>query len=326
MGTIRRMALENVFSWSKSRDEQFRECQRKYYYDKYLSWGGWDASSPRLTRLAYIYKNLKNRWAWKGETVHHIIEDVLKSYRSGRPVTLEDALTRLTEQMRAHYRASKAKKYMDDPKRHPGLFEHEYAVAVPDAKWKDLHDTSADCLRNFYGSELFKELVEEDKTSWLIIEDLEEFEHDGARVYVKLDFARRKGDTVEIYDWKTGKNDAEGARVQIGAYALYAMGKWGVPLDRVRAYLFNLSTRSPRPSPQALDEGLIEETRSFMSRSIAGMRQLLEDPARNIPKPEEVFAHTEDRNYCARCNFYKICDKYNPSLRPDRAATLTGRA
>lgn len=314
------MALENVFSWSKSRDEQFRECRRKYFYDKYLSWGGWDASAPRLTRLAYVYKNLKNRWAWKGETVHHVIEDVLKSYRSGRPVPVEEAVHKLTEQMRAHYLASKARRYMDDPKRHPGLFEHEYAVAVPDAKWKDIHATSVDCLRNFYNSELFRELEAEDKSSWLVIEDLEEFTHDKARIYVKLDFARRKGDTVEIYDWKTGKNDAEGARVQIGAYALYAMGKWGIPLDRVKAYLFNLSERSPRAAEQRVDEPLIEETRAFMSRSIAMMRELLDDPARNVPKPEEQFAYTDNRDYCNRCNFYKICDKYNPALRAGSAA------
>ena len=71
--------LENVFSWSKSRDEQFRECQRKYFYDKYASWGGWDKTALPEIRLAYVLKNIKNRWAWKGETVHHVIEDALKA-------------------------------------------------------------------------------------------------------------------------------------------------------------------------------------------------------------------------------------------------------
>lgn len=318
------MPLENVFSWSKSRDEQFRECRRRYFYDKYLSWGGWDAAAPRLRRLAYVYKNLKNRWAWKGETVHHIIEDVLKSYRSGRPVPVEEAVHNMTEQMRAHYLASKARRYMDDPKRYPGLFEHEYAVAVPDAKWKDIHATSVDCLRNFYNSELFRQLETEDKSSWLLIEDLEEFTYEQARIYVKLDFARRKGDTVEIYDWKTGKNDAQGARVQIGAYALYAMEKWGLPVDRVKAYLFNLSEKAPCAVEQRVDEPLLEETRVFMSRSIAMMRELLDDPVRNVPKPEEQFAFTDNRDYCNRCNFYKICDKYISNPRLD--ASASGRA
>ena len=72
-------ALENVFSWSKSRAEEFDECKRKYYYARYLSWGGWEAAAPAQVRLAYILKNLKNRWAWKGEVVHHVIETAMKS-------------------------------------------------------------------------------------------------------------------------------------------------------------------------------------------------------------------------------------------------------
>ena len=83
--------LENVFSWSKSRAEEFQECQRKYFYDRYASWGGWERQAPAEARLAYILKNLKNRWAWKGETVHHVIEDVLKSLRAGKAVSPAEA-------------------------------------------------------------------------------------------------------------------------------------------------------------------------------------------------------------------------------------------
>ena len=94
------MALENVFSWSKSREEQFRECQRKYFYDKYASWGGWDRQAPKEARLAYVLKNLKNRWAWKGETVHHLIENVLKSVRFKVPLSYDSAVAQLTDTMR----------------------------------------------------------------------------------------------------------------------------------------------------------------------------------------------------------------------------------
>ena len=201
--------LENVFSWSKSRDEQFRDCQRKYFYDKYAAWGGWDKTSPEDIRLAYVLKNLKNRWAWKGESVHHVIEDVLKSYRADKPVTFDEAYARLTEVMRAGYRASKAKKYYEDPKKTPGLFEHEYDKPVGDEVWKKIHDESVDCLKNFYGSSFFKELCADDKRTWLVIEDLEEFDFEGAKVYVKLDFARKKGSAIEIYDWKTGKEGGD---------------------------------------------------------------------------------------------------------------------
>lgn len=303
-------ALENVFSWSKSRDEQFHECQRKYYYDKYASWGGWDVAAPRLTRMAYILKNLKNRWAWKGETVHHEIENVLKDLRAGREAPLETALARLTETMRANYRSSKSKKYMDDPKRNLGLFEHEYDRCVTDAIWKEFHDGSASCLRAFYNSALYGELKSEDKSGWLVIEDLEEFPFEGAKIYVKLDFARKKDGIIEIYDWKTGKDDSAAAGVQMGAYALYAMRKWNVPLESIRAYLFNLSVPSPVPSLQPLTEALLAETQRTMRDSIAAMRTLLANVEKNIPLPVENFKYTDNTRLCDYCNFYKICERF----------------
>ena len=103
--------LKNLFSWSKSRDEEFRECLRMYYYDRYASWGGWEAKAPEAARAAYVLKNLKNRWAWKGEIVHHQIEHLLRSLRAGHPLTPEDALERLTSSMRLDFKNSKAKRY-----------------------------------------------------------------------------------------------------------------------------------------------------------------------------------------------------------------------
>ena len=303
--------LENVFSWSKSRDEQFRECQRKYYYDKYASWGGWDRNAPKETRMAYVLKNLKNRWAWKGETVHHVIEQVLKSMKGGQPIAEEAAQKLLTDTMRRNYLSSKAKNNWEDPKKNMGLFEHEYAKPISDGTWKEFHDSSAACLKNFYSSGLYRELSgAEDPKSWLMIEDLEEFEHDGARVYVKLDFARKKNGKIEIYDWKTGKNDGEAAAVQIGAYAIYAMRKWKEPVENIRAFLFNLGSPSPVPSEQAVSQELLDKTVAAMSASIQEMRKLLLDPAKNVPLPAASFRYTENDRFCGTCNFYKICEKF----------------
>jgi len=299
----------NVFSWSKSRDEQFRECPRRYYYDKYASWGGWDASAPAEARMAYILKNLKNRWAWKGETVHHVLEDVMKALRLGQVLPKEEALARLTESMRRDYRSSKAKKYLEDPKNRVGLFEHEYEKPVGDAVWKKIHDEAAGCVEHFFGARLYGELKSDDKKNWLAIEDLEEFECCGAKTYVKLDFARKKDGVIEIYDWKTGKTDKE-ASVQMGAYAIYATEKWRTGLGNIRAFLFNVSEESPSVREQVLSEQLIEDTRKFIAESIAGMKALLADPDKNIPKPESEFPYAANEKLCSFCSFYKICKKY----------------
>ncbi len=265
--------------------------------------------------MAYVLKNLKNRWAWKGETVHHVIEDVLKSLRNGQPVPLDTALARLTEIMRTNYKSSKAKKHWDDPKNNLGLFEHEYEKSISDETWKEFHDSSAECLKNFYGSSLYEELKADDKKSWLLIEDLEEFEFEKAKIFVKLDFARMKKGKVEIYDWKTGKNDSEGAAVQIGAYAMYAMRKWNVPVSDVRAFLFNLASPLPVANEQTVNEALIKSTTATISDSIHQMRELLVDPVKNIPKPRDIFSFTENTKLCGYCNFYKICEKYSTVVK-----------
>ncbi len=303
--------LENVFSWSKSRDEQFRECQRKYFYDKYQSWGGWDRRAPSAARMAYILKNLKNRWAWKGETVHHVIETVLKSMRVGQPIAQETALKVLTDTMRADYRNSKARRYLEEPKKTVGLFEHEYDKPIDDVTWKKIHATSAECLTNFYQSALFKELQSDNPANWLVIEDLEEFQVAGVKVYVKLDFARKKGDVVEIYDWKTGKAQETGSDIQIGTYVLYAMQKWGVGLDKIRAFIVNLSAPNVQPDSRPLSPELLQTTQDFIAQSVQGMQLLLEDPKKNIPKPSPAFAYAANLSVCQLCNFYKICEKYN---------------
>jgi len=302
--------LENVFSWSKSRAEEFQECQRKYYYARYQSWGGWEANAPKEVRLAYVFKNLKNRWAWKGETVHHVIESVMKALRAGKPLSEADALAELTRVMRENYRSSKDKKYLKDPKRNVGLFEHEYEKPVTDETWKKIHDEAAACLKNFLTSPLYKEFAAEDKSEWLVIEDLEEFDFNGAKVYVKLDFARRRDGFIEILDWKTGKEEKEAAGVQIGAYAIYAMKKWGVSLDKIRAYLVYLTNPVPVLQEKPLNQELIEETKEIMSKSIGDMRELLSDVPKNLPKPKEMFAFTKNERLCSNCSFYKICEKY----------------
>src|SRR3989338_2672676 len=269
------LILQNVFSLSKSREEQFRECQRKYFYDKYASWGGWDRLAPKEARIAYVLKNLKTRWAWKGETVHHVIENVLKSVRYTAPLSYESALAQLTDAMRRDYRNSKAKKYLEDPKKTLGLFEHEYEKPVTDITWKKIHEESARCLKNFFDSLLYQELLKEDVSRWLVIEDLEEFDFEGNKIFVKLDFARKKEDLIEIYDWKTGKPDAsEGASIQMAVYAMYAMQKWKIPLSKIQTYLFNLTEDPAQRKAQPLSESSMEAAKKTLSTGIADMKRL----------------------------------------------------
>jgi len=66
----------------------------------------------------------------------------------------------------------------------------------------------------------------------------------------------------------------------------------------------------PQVKEKKLTPELIEETRGFIRQSVAGMKHLLLDAAKNTPKPREAFAFTENTRLCGSCVFYKICEKY----------------
>ena len=78
--------LENILTWSVSRDRLFNDCRRAYYYHYYLAWGGWDFAAPELSRKAYLLKNIQGIDAWIGDSVHKVIKRVLESTASGKKV------------------------------------------------------------------------------------------------------------------------------------------------------------------------------------------------------------------------------------------------
>ena len=66
--------LKNEFSWSKTRDQTFRECLRKYYFQYYGGWGGWLKDADARIRQIYMLKNLYTRQMWAGDHVHLCLE------------------------------------------------------------------------------------------------------------------------------------------------------------------------------------------------------------------------------------------------------------
>ena len=75
--------FKNEFSWSWSRRSTFESCLRKYYYQHYGFWGGWNTSASPETRELYIQKKLLTRAQWMGIVVHEAAEWTLKSVTRG---------------------------------------------------------------------------------------------------------------------------------------------------------------------------------------------------------------------------------------------------
>src|SRR5712691_409213 len=141
--------LANEFSWSRSRDATFQDCRRKYFYQYYGAWGGWDAGAPPDVRRLYILKQLSSRQQWAGRIVHDAVEMAFQVMRAECSVPPEPFIADVIERMRSEWRSSKAAHYRDHPKS-PALFEHEYAVPLKPEAWQAVSRNVATCLRHFF--------------------------------------------------------------------------------------------------------------------------------------------------------------------------------
>lgn len=300
--------LQNEFSWSKSRDETLHSCLRRYWFQYYGAWGGWDWHATYRVRQIYMLKQLHNRHAWIGVRVHEALEQLLKLLQRGAPLPEKSvSQIRLREQLRQDFRASRAGKYRDQPKRYLGLIEHEYRQEIEDCEWRRLADLAEECLNQFYLLPLQQELQELTNEQWLELEELNSFELDGYKIWVSLDASFQRDDQVVLLDWKTGKAEEADHSLQMGIYALYAMDKWHVDPSSIllrEVYLGSGVIREYHSGSLKLTSVL-----HYVSESIHRMRSLLRDGKRNLAE-EDDFPLTEDLAQCTQCNFRKVCPRW----------------
>lgn len=292
------------------------ECPRRYWFQYYGSWGGWERGADARTRQIYILKQLQTRHMWAGDRVHTAVERSLKNLAtSPRPLAVDvDEIVDITlDEMRLDFKSSRSGQYRSRPKS-CALFEHEYAVPVADEEWRRTAETVERCLRTFYASDVFAAIAASNRADWLECEKFSSFQLDGVRVHVKLDFAIREGEAIRIYDWKTGASDEQDNRVQMACYAFYAREEWGAPARAVLPTEFNVNRNEV--IQHTVTDADLEQTRSYMLGSIADMRRLLRDPDRNVAI-EDDFRKVNDDRVCRRCVYFRVC-------KPDVAVTPSG--
>lgn len=301
--------FKNEFSWSASRDVLFQECRRKYYYNYYGYWGGWERyNSDETSRTLYVLKNLKNRYLWKGTTVHHEISRILKQLTStGNLTPLETSLNRVTRLMRQEFRSSRDKAYWD----HDGslrkinyLFEHEYEIVTPDEYWKKNHEEVIKCINNFYKSDILEKIKTLDREAILTIDKMapSSFSFNREKIFVNLDLAYRVDDGIEIVDWKTGSGDSD--TLQFMVYTLYAHEHFGAPLHNISLIEYKLF--SEEKTIHKFGESEIDGVKNYINNRIDSMKSVLKDPQENSALITD-FPRTEDQWKCNSCNFKKIC-------------------
>jgi hypothetical protein len=146
---------------------------------------------------------------------------------------------------------------------------------------------------------------------WLEVDEMDFeksiFTLDGVRIFAVPDFAYldHEGRPI-VVDWKTGKARG-GYDEQVLGYALYLSERYHYPVQTITAALVYLNEGIEQQVQ--VDEVAIDSFRSHFRRSVSGMRELLVDPAGNVPWPEPSFPMTENLSVCARCVFRRVCGR-----------------
>ena len=87
---------------------------------------------------------------------------------------------------------------------------------------------------------------------------------------------------------------------------MYGEEKWDIRPEKIKLAEYYLLY--DQMAEFSITEKEIENTKSYISGSVADMGSLLVDVENNIPKKEESFKKIEDDRIRARCNFRKVCD------------------
>jgi hypothetical protein len=288
------------FSWSVSRHDSFNTCRRKYFYSYYAS-----NDDPEIKRL----KKLSALPLWAGNVVHGTIETFLKTKDAIPSPEEQDAIIKAAVHgdMLTAWRESEQGVGVDDAGAFRfRLFEHEYQVPVDADDKKIVVGIVMRSLRNFFRSDLLKDVMAAGRARWLTVEDLVSFEVAGVPVFVRMDLAYRDGEgRVVIVDWKTGRGEGRFSEVQLAGYALYAAQQgWVQSADELRTELAYLAL--PRFVRRTVDQKRLDHARSFIAKSASNMKALLIDPMGNLGRLED-FAMVERPQVCRRCNFRRLC-------------------
>ncbi|MBA7490478.1 hypothetical protein ES702_01016 [subsurface metagenome] len=296
---------KNEFSWSVSRDATFQKCQRMYYYQYYGSWGGWNDDADDITRTVYMLKQLQNRQMWAGKKVHECIEKTLKKIQDGINVNNEESIEDTLNVMRKEFKSSIAKRYLIDPKT-CALFEHEYELPITNTEWKNNADHVVECLKLFFDSNVYKDILQLSSKQWLEVEQFSSFFYRDIKIYAVFDFAYRNSDEVIIYDWKTGKKENDKHKLQLACYGLFATKKWEIKPEHVKLMEFYLS--SSKQNEYNFSEFDLDNIQKHIWSSIGKMQNKLDDPQANIAS-EDRFLCSENKQICQHCNYLRICSK-----------------
>lgn len=305
--------LVNELTWSVSRAQLFQTCPRAYYYTYYGAWGGWEADAGPMTRKLYILKNIKPLAMWAGSVVHSLIKDTLDEFaRSGRRPETAALQEQARARMNASWKEAVGREWEQYPSRRTNLFELYYGngKTLPVETTRAIRERVFNCLESFVMSPTVQEILALPYSCWMTNDVLDTFICNDVKVWCALDFAYvDAGGVYHVLDWKTGTENRSTLRQQLACYALYAMGKWSMPLEKLNLHgIFLLD--GGRKSDYPVQPELLVSVQDQIVTSSQAMRAKLRDPEKNVAE-EEDFPCTPSEYSCSQCSFREVCPAIN---------------
>ena len=311
------MALAHELSWSTSRARTFEACARRYYFDYYLSWLGWERNAAPERRKAYLLKKMTRMPILAGDLVHQAIAEYFRQRDQGVVYSLSAAQEAAVRGLRAKYKESRDGAWKAKPSKLCRLAEHHYeepriaeATGAAGEYGRRYVERMAQCLATFFEWPELADVRESDPGSWLACEELSTFEVAGVKVYAVPDFAYRTADgRVRILDWKTGAPRPED-RFQLAVYALYACERFGAAAHEIEAEDVYLE-RAERHWETFTAERLAE-TRAQIEATLGPMQAAHFDADRGVGDPARfpsLALGSAAAAECRSCNYRELCDR-----------------
>jgi hypothetical protein len=194
--------------------------------------------------------------------------------------------------------------FLRRPNRVDMLQEFYYQMEVSEETLAKINERIKQVSRAIVASTVWGELGARG-VELISCEQFDTFTIDGTPVFAVPDLLYRSSEgSWTIVDWKTGDEVGDN-QDQVALYALYVQNKHKVPAEKIIARLEYLSLQTQRQLTFTPEDLMVVEEKA--RASMKKMRDLLIDPAENIPKSKKAFVLTDSRGLCPWCNFYELC-------------------
>jgi len=292
MMELKRFDYTPILGWSMTRFNVFSICKRKYYYQYYAKY---DPEFPRA--MIDDLKELTTIPMESGAIAHDIIQVLLQ-----RLAHTQDAVD--TERLFEY--ALDITQGRCRARRFSEVYYHERE----DVSLDDVFPRVQGSLENLLASDRFQWFCDptiQDYENWLIEPPgFGETRIKGMKAYCKVDFLLPEGEELLIFDWKTGKQDADKHGAQLIGYAAWASFHFEIDPQAIRPIIVYLFPDYGEMELRFDAEDVVE----FEQRVRAEREEMFgfcQDVEKNIPKEKSVFPKTSNRRICEYCNFRELC-------------------